>query len=540
MIEGKRIAIFGLGRSGLAIGRAAQALGAFPHVVDEKPLAELPKRDAYDQAVALGIPVTLAWDGSFVEGAARPDMLVANPAIPKNHPKLLHAVAAGIEVISEVEFASRISQAPIVAITGTNGKSTTTVMTYLALRACGIDAVLCGNIFGSGYPEVPMTEAALESTPDQVLVAEVSSFQLEWVADFEPIAAGITNIWPDHLDRYLSFEDYAQTKHRIFACQDEDDFAVVKANDPMVVPPGGADTRYRSRRTRRSSGTSGSPVRPMADSAMDSGENSPGQAAPDAHGRAAHATVLTFGATGEHARVEEMDLVILNERVRLDSLPFSEPHNYVNAGMAALLAYGALKNIASKRPDSVPGDLIREAEAREAARRKAGKSVYDLRTPEPPLMALPPAIVDGLRQFKGLAHRMEEVGAREGVRVVNNSMCTNPDAVIKSAMALRDPAHLLIGGVNKGLDFGPLRHYLANQRHRAYLFGTDAADLNAMLGGNHPVFRTLEEAFAAATEGAVSGEVIMLAPGCASTDQFRDFRERGDVFRHIAKEWLSR
>lgn len=512
MISGQRIAIFGLGRSGLAIGRAALALGAHPHVYDEKPLEALPKRDAYEEAVQLGLPVTLGWDGSFLEGDRRPDVLVSNPAIPKTHPKLLAALAAGVPVISEVEFAFRISKAPIVAITGTNGKSTTTVMTYLALRACGIDAVLCGNIFGSGYPEQPMTDAALASTEDQVLVAEISSFQLEWVRDFRPVAAGITNIWPDHLDRYTSFEEYAQTKQRIFACQGEGDFAVVKANDPVVVPPGGTGLGYRPRGTRRSV----------------LGERENGLP-----------TVLTFGATAEHARVEEMDLQLLSQRIRLDSLPFNEPHNYVNAAMAGLLAYGALASIARKRPDSAAAALIREAEATEAARRRSTKSVYDARSVETPSFALPMGIVEGLRSFKGLAHRMEWLGERDRIRVINNSMCTNPDAVIKSAMAVKDPSHLLIGGVNKGLDFGPLRHYLANHRHRAYLFGSDAANLDAMLGGSHPTFRTLEEAFAAATEKAVPGEVIMLAPGCASTDQFRDFRERGDVFRTIAKEWLT-
>lgn len=513
MIAGQRIAIFGLGRSGLAIGKAALALGAHPHVYDEKPLEELPKRDAYEEAVSLGLPVTLGWDGSFLDGEARPDVLVANPAVDKTHPKLLAALAAGVQVISEVEFAYRISKAPILAITGTNGKSTTTVMTYLALRACGIDAVLCGNIFGSGYPELAMTDAALASTEDQILVAEISSFQLEWVHDFRPVAAGITNIWPDHLNRYASFEEYAQTKHRIFACQGEGDYAVVKANDPMVVPPGGSGLGYRPRGARRTANAGAANGLP---------------------------TVLTFGATGEHARVEEMDLQLLNQRIRLDSLPFSEPHNYVNAAMAGLLAYGALASIARKRPESAAAELIREAERTDSARRKAARSVYDARTVEPPLLALPMGIVEGLRSFKGLAHRMEWLGEKGWVRVINNSMCTNPDAVIKSAMAVRDPAHLLIGGVNKGLDFGPLRHYLANHRHRAYLFGSDAANLDAMLGGSHPTFRTLQEAFAAATEKAVPGEVIMLAPGCASTDQFRDFRERGDVFRDIAKEWLTR
>lgn len=504
-MNGLRVAVFGLGRSGLAIARAARDRGGIVTVYDEQPKSGLAKREVYETARRDGLDVQLGWEGDF-----NADLVVANPAIPKTHPRLLRALEAGISVISEVEFAYRISKAPIVAITGTNGKSTTTVMTYLVLRACGVDAVLCGNIFGSGYPEMPLTDAAANSRPEQILVAEISSFQLEWVSQFQPIAAGITNIWPDHLDRYVNFEEYAETKQRIFRAQGPHDYAVVKANDPVVVPPGRRTATYRPRH-RRGEGDGTAAVGPQ---------------------------VLTFGATGEHARLEESDLVILNRRIKLESLPFDEPHNYLNAAMAALLAYGALKNRATNDPAGHAARLLAAAEANRTDAKP--KSVYSGRAPEPPPAALPEEIVHGLMQFRGIAHRMEHVGERNGVRIINNSMCTNPDAVIKSAMAVRDPAHLLIGGVNKSLDFAPLRHYLANQRHRAYLFGSDADALNEMLGGIHPRYRTLEEAFRAAMDAAVSGEVVMLAPGCASTDQFRDFRERGDVFRNIAKEWLSR
>jgi UDP-N-acetylmuramoylalanine--D-glutamate ligase len=508
-VTGKRIAIFGLGRSGLAIGKAALQLGAKPRVFDQKALENLPKRDAFDEAVAAGIDVTLGWDGVF--DASQIDLIVTNPAVDRRHSALRAAVLDGIEVISEVEFAFRISRAPIVAITGTNGKSTTTVMTYICLKACGEQPVLCGNIFGSGYDEMAMTEAALQSTPEQTLVAEISSFQLEWVRGFKPVAAGITNIWPDHLDRYTGFEEYAATKHKLFDKMDGEDFAVVKANDPVVVPPGGKGTGYRPRRLRTASSATASESKP---------------------------TVLTFGATGEHAKVEEHELRLLNMHVRLEDLPFTEPHNYTNACMAALLAYGALKNRALRTPDSNAGRLIAHAECSEMTRLKAGRTVYDAPIPDVPVLAMPIEIVEGLKQFHGLAHRMEWVGEKGGIRVINNSMCTNPDAVIKSASSVRDPAHLLIGGVNKGLDFKPLKHYLANHRHHAYLFGADAQQINEMLGGSYPVFDTMESAFDEATRKAVRGEVIMLAPGCASTDQFRDFRDRGIVFKAIAKEWL--
>lgn len=511
-MKGLRIAILGLGRSGLAVGRAALEIGAYPHVFDEKPEETLPKRDVLEEAREIGLPVTLGWSERFSPETT--DLIVSNPAAPRDHPKLLAAVAQGIPVVSEVEFAYRISKAPIVAITGTNGKSTTTVMTYLCLKACGEDAVLCGNIFGSGYDEVPLTDAARRSTPDQILVAEISSFQLEWVVDFQPVSAGITNVWPDHLDRYGgSFEEYAATKQRIFGCQDETDFAVVRANDPVVVAPNAPTVaRPRHRSLRRAVPAASETKGPV---------------------------VLTFGASGEHARVEELELNILHRHIRLEDLPFSEPHNYQNACMAALLAYGALANKAQREPDSNAARILREAADAYRAAQKAKRSVYDLRVPEEdPLRVLPDGVTEGLLAFRGLAHRMEMLGERNGVRVVNNSMCTNPDAVIKSAQAVKDPAHLLIGGVNKGLDFRPLRHYLANGRNKPYLFGSDAENLDKMLGGTYPVFRTMEEAFRAATEAARPGEVIMLAPGCASTDQFRDFRDRGNVFKAIATDWL--
>jgi UDP-N-acetylmuramoylalanine--D-glutamate ligase len=496
-LAAKSVAVFGLGRSGLAVARAAIQCGAQVTVYDEGSATSLAKPDLLEEARALGAVVRL----ESTPADSQPDLLVTNPAVDMRHVALRAAVDAGIEVVSEVEFAFRISKAPIVAITGTNGKSTTTVMTTLCLQAAGVDAVLCGNIFGSGYPEKALTDAALDASADQILVAEVSSFQLEWVSRFRPVSAGITNITPDHQNRYDSFEQYAQTKQRIFAAQTSADFAVVRANDPVVRAPGRAGGGYRPRHLRR------------AESAVES--DSP--------------SVLTFGATAEHARIEERFLTVFDESILLESLPFAEPHNFQNAAMALLLAYGAL---AATKSSVV-------LEAREAKLSGARRRVYGARQEEPEHV-LPLALVEGLRMFKGLAHRMELVGSRDGVRVINNSMCTNPDAVIKSAQAVRDPCHLLIGGVNKGLDFAPLRNYLANGRHHAYLFGADAANLNAMLGGVYPVFDTLIEAFDASTRYARSGEAILLAPGCASTDQFRDFRHRGDVFRERAKEWLNR
>lgn len=497
-MEGRRVVAMGLGRSGLAVARAARARGATPIVVDESTEVSLLKPELAAEARAEGIDLRFAWNGALAE--LQPDMVVVNPAVDQRHPKLAAAREAGIELVSEVEFAYRIARGPIVAITGTNGKSTTTVMTYLALRACGLDPLLCGNLYGSGYPEAPLTEAALHGREGQPLVAEISSFGLEWTSTFRPRSAGITTIKPDHLNRYDSFEQYAATKMRIFAGQTEDDYAVVRANDPVVVPPCGQGAGYLPRHRRGAA-----------------------EAAPKSREHCPH--VLTFGATGEHARIEENELTVFDTRVPLDSLPWTEPHNHANAACAALLAYGLLA--ATDSPLTAKALAARPV-----------PSVYATRAEPKP--ALPPEILDGLREFRGLAHRMELIGEKEGVRVVNNSMCTNPDAVIASAMALRDAGHLLVGGTNKGLDFAPLGRFFGGGRHKVYLFGRDAAEIDREMGGGFPIFATMEEAFVAATKNARPGEAIMLAPGCASADQFRDFRHRGDVFRELAREWMGR
>jgi UDP-N-acetylmuramoylalanine--D-glutamate ligase len=145
----------------------------------------------------------------------------------------------------------------------------------------------------------------------------------------------------------------------------------------------------------------------------------------------------------------------------------------------------------------------------------------------------------GLMAFRNLGHRMELLGERHGVRVVNNSMCTNPMAVVASSRSVPGRQHLLMGGKTKNLDFAPVNAYLKENAHKVYLFGPEPHVLNNMIGGSWPQYETLEAAFAAATDAAQAGETILLAPGCASADPYVHFRERGEAFRAMAKEWLE-
>ncbi|MBS1704956.1 MAG: UDP-N-acetylmuramoyl-L-alanine--D-glutamate ligase [Armatimonadetes bacterium] len=449
---GKRIAVAGMGRSGISIALAAKRLGATPIVYDERSADTPAQLEALEKLESAEIETNTGWHGHLA--GENFDLLVPSPGFRREHPAIRDALAADKPVISEIEFAYQISLAPIIAITGTNGKSTTTVMTWLALREAGIDAVLCGNIAGTGYPELTLTEAADRSTSDQVLVAEISSYQLEWVHEFRPRVAAITNITPDHFDRHPSFQDYFDTKLRIFARMGEGDVAVVNALEETVMLD-------------------------VVQSAVQPG-----------------CSICPF-PIGCGASITEKELCLGSDRISLDALPFTGSHNYVNAMMALSLAEAFIP-------------AISHAE-----------------------------YLQGLTRFKPLEHRMEVLGSKNGVQIVNNSMCTNPGAVVASSLSLDHPQILLMGGEMKGLDFKPVGDYLRVASHRAVLFGPYRSKLADQLGVRCQEGESLEEAFQIAIKEARAGDVVMLAPGCASASPYANFRERGEAFRSIAMEWLN-
>lgn len=476
-----RFAILGLARSGYPAALALHERNKSVVVLDQKTL----EGDSADQAQhlrSLGIQVIENWNGNLDE-IGEFEVLVTSPGVDSRSPILRAVVESGSAVWSEVELGYRISEAPIIGVTGSNGKSTTTVWTYLCLKACGEDAILAGNLAGSGYPEQSLTQAARAARPDQVIVAEISSFQLEWLDEFHLVSAGISTIVGDHLDRYDSFEDYRLTKHKIFNRQGPGDFAVLRAYDPNLTAPR-------------------------------SGQR-----------------VLWFGAQANEANITDRTIQIFDKQILTEKLKVLGTHNHANAAMSALLSYGYLRWREASDPASNAAKLLAaERECWLSRQKKKGKT--------PPQDLLPQAILPALLEFGGIRHRMESVGCKNGVHFINNSMCTNVDAVLKSATSVSGPKHLLMGGINKGLDFTPLRGLFATHNH-AYLYGKDRDQVNEMLGGKMPTFETMDEAFFAAAKAAKSGEIVMLAPGCASTDQFKDFRERGDVFIKLATEWIN-
>ena len=213
--------VVGFRRTGRAVAALLAARGTRVRVADARPAAAL----GADEAPPTGVELRLGEDGP--ELLAGVDLVVPSPGVPRGAPILRAAVAAGIPIVSEIELAARALDVPIVAVTGTNGKSTTTTLVGLALARAGRRPFVGGNL------GTPLVEAVGRDA--DVAVAEVSSFQLEWVETFRPTVAALLNVTPDHLDRHASFEEYRDLKARIFARQEPSDCAVVNRDDPEVA-----------------------------------------------------------------------------------------------------------------------------------------------------------------------------------------------------------------------------------------------------------------------------------------------------------------
>lgn len=466
--------VYGLGLSGRAASRLLLALGARVVGVDARPAEALELGGLSGQT-----GFELRAGGEPEELPAAVDVVVVSPGVPLDRPLLAQARRRGVPVLAEVELAFPFLDGPLVGITGSNGKSTTTALAGSMLRAGGFEVSVCGNI---GTPLSAEVDAAVVASgpfeeggrgagpvPDpgrersgRVYVAELSSFQLQAIHRLRPRAAALLNLAADHLDRHGGLEAYSAAKRRIFEHQEPGDVAVVNADDPLV-----RDTVVRARRR------SFSLVAPVEDGCF-----------------------LEPGADGprvvERGVVEDPGGAV--ELFRPEDSPLAGEHNLANAMAAALLARAL-------------------GVAPEACRR-------------------------GLADFRGLPHRMERVAEAGGVAWYDDSKGTNPAATLGCLAGLADGSvHLILGGRNKGADFRELAPAVARKARRVYLIGEAAGELEEALDGAAPLVRagTLEAAVSRAAAEVRPGEVVLLSPACASFDQFRDFNDRGDAFQHLAR-----
>lgn len=443
---GKKIVVVGLGQSGLATVDVLCRMGAEVLACDNKDTSELKEEIAI--ADACGAKVLVGTNDVELDGV---DFVVASPGVPSDISVFKKAKVLGIEVIAEIELAYRISNAPIIAITGTNGKTTTTILIGEMLKKGKKKAYVAGNV-SAGDIKMPLVSAAYKAKPNEVIVAEISSFQLENINTFKPHIALFLNLTADHMNRHSGMEEYGELKSRIFKNQNIFDFAIINAEND-----------YTAALTNLGANT------------------------------------LRFGKNiepCEGAFVEEHYVCTMLDGKKhiicdVDEITLPGEHNLENvlAASAAATAFG------------VDVESIKNA----------------------------------IVSFKPIPHRMEPIATVNGVEYINNSMCTNVDAAIRSTLAIKREQIIIAGGKDKGSDFTPLGETFAKQAKYVILIGTDAGIIEKSMqaaGFSNIVHEdSLPAAVKTASAIADEGDVVILTPACASFDMFTSFEDRGDTFR---------
>lgn len=449
-LANKRVLVVGLGKSGVASALFLKKHGARVTVSDAKPEDQL--RSEIPLLLDHGITVETGGHGDRTFRGQ--DLIVVSPGVPVDAPHLVQARALGEPVIGEIELAAQFLPGPIVAITGSNGKTTTTTLVGEILGAGGLPTVVGGNI---GTPAISLFERATANT---WAVLEVSSFQLETVQTFRPRIAVILNITPDHLDRHRTFEAYAGAKARIFENQQSDDFAVLNEDDPACVNLAkrvNAQLFWFSRQKE-----------------------------------------VQRGAWLSGGRILFRDAARQQEIMLVADIPLKGAHNVENA--LAGVCVGMLVGSSPER--------IREA----------------------------------IRNFKAVEHRLEFVARIRNVDYYNDSKATNVDATIKALESFPANIHLILGGKDKGSDYSVLNDLLRRRVKRVYTIGAAAAKIESQIKEAADIFHaeTLEKAIRRAAQDAKPNDIVLLAPACASFDQFDSYEHRGKVFKDVVKSLEDR
>lgn len=424
-LRGKKVVVVGFGRSGQAAARYCAGQGARVTVTDNGPSSQF----AEIMPSFAPLQLTTYFGGHPDRCFHEADVIVVSPGVP-DLPQLAEARANGVPVVGELELAVQEISAKIVAITGTNGKSTTTALVGHLLAEGGVRTCVAGNI------GTPLLDILHDAQKADVVVLEVSSYQLETTPSLKPHVAILLNITPDHLDRYGSMERYIAAKGLLFQNQAAGDVCIYNMDDAEVVRLA-AESRARK---------------------------------------------LPFSTRTPPVAW------------RLSDTQLTGAHNFENL-IAATLAVEAL-------------GVSREAIGR------------------------------GLKNFKGLPHRLQLVREWRGVQFFDDSKGTNVGAVVKSLEGFAAPVHLIAGGLGKGGGYAELRPVVKGHVKSLILMGQAAIEMQRELGDLVPtvIVDSMALAVKAASDRAQPGEVVLLSPACASFDMFRDYADRGDQFCKYVKE----
>ena len=447
-----RTLVWGAARSGIAAAALLRAAGAEVTLADDAPHDLI----APGIARALG-DIDIAAGGELPQPIRHWSTVVVSPGVPSSHPRLQEARESGVPVLSEIEIGARFTDARIVAITGTNGKTTTTVLAAHLLGGEEAGAFAAGNVGRALCEVVQRPEACARQA---TLVIEVSSYQCEHLERFHPDVAVVLNLRPDHLERHGGMDGYREAKARMGINLRSSDTVLFNADDPEVA-------------------------RVIA----------------DWQGRR-----LPFS---------------------LESRP--DPGVYFG-GDSLIHDDGSLRETLMRRSDlRLPGrHSVANALAAAGVARICGVACAD--------------IAARCRTFAGVPHRIELVATERGVDHFNDSKATNLDSLLTALRSFDRPIVLIAGGRAKGEDFAALTEEIGRRVRALVLMGEAAGAMESAWGNAAPVQRAdgLEDAVLAARATAQEGDVVLLSPGCASFDMFRDFEDRGDQFREAVLRLLGR
>jgi len=443
-LKGKKVLVVGLARTGIATAKFLKAKGSLVTVTEVKPKEEM--KEAV-QALK-GMDISTEWGGHQTETFLKQDIIVVSPGVDLNIEPIQKAIKHGVRVVSEIELAYHFIHAPIIAVTGTNGKTTTTLLVGEMLKEDGRKVGVGGNV---GEPLILFADG---KDRWEVLVVEISSFQLEAIEDFRPRISVLLNITEDHLDRYPRYDDYIEAKVRIFANQNSGDLAVLNRDDPIVM---------QFREKVKAKKVLFSLKEKLGEGAFSNGQT----------------IFLRLGEKGEEYSIAKT--------------PLEGIHNVEN--MMAALTTARIFGCSKKSIQTV------------------------------------------LDRFKGLEHRLEFVREIKGVRFYNDSKGTNVGSVVKSLQSFSEPVTLIAGGKDKNGDLSPLEALIQKRVKHLILIGEAKERMNRELGGltDTVMAKTMEKAVLLAHQKAKAGEVVLLSPACSSFDMFKDYKERGKVFKEAVK-----
>jgi UDP-N-acetylmuramoylalanine--D-glutamate ligase len=448
--RGKKVLVCGMAKSGIAAAELLCHLGARVTLQDLKKREEIGDVSLLEQS---GITV---YDGKNPDDIIlNQELVIVSPGIPSDLPFLCKAKEAEIPVWSEVELAYLMTPCPVAAITGTNGKTTTTTLAGEMLKSQFPGTAVVGNI---GVPYSSMVEYLTER---DWIVAEISSFQLENTHKFHPRISAVLNISPDHLNRHKTIENYIATKERIFEEQDENDFCILNYDDVVC--------RKMAEKTK---------AKPFFFSSS---------------------RPLVEGIFLEEDTIKLRWHGLRQNIIHIDELQILGVHNYENVMAAVAIALCAGVKM---------GNIIKT-----------------------------------LKEFKGVAHRIEYVATVDGVDYYNDSKGTNTDASIRAVNAMKKPIVLIGGGYDKGVSFDDWTATFPGKVKHLVLIGETAPQIQASAEKNG--FTTItncdtfEQAVDLCREIAQEGDCVLLSPACASWGMFDNYEQRGDLFKARVRSYLK-